>query len=110
MASKKGHMHVDFCITKPYFCSLWSFMDAQEMSPELVASFAFLMKDLKDDKEFMQAHLWQQETFDGHSESDGYGGRPKEKWPARVQVSPPEAFDVITEAFDVTTEASGATT
>ena len=105
MASKKGHMHIDFCITKPYFCSLWSFMDAQEMSPELVASFAFLMKDLKDDKDFMQAHLWQQENFDGQvMESDGYGGRPKEKWPLRVQVSPPEAFEVKTEDSGAKTE------
>ena len=78
MASRESHKHVMYCLQEPFFCSLWNFMDENGLSPEQVAYFSFLMKDLAENKRLMEACVWKQETFDGKIEG---GGRPKEYWP-----------------------------
>ena len=81
MASKKKHEHVDFCLNKPFFCSLWMFMEAHGLSAEEVVNYAWWMKDFEENAELLQAHIWRQETVSG---KDGghqmCGGHPKATW------------------------------
>ena len=78
MAGRESHKHVMYCLQEPYFCSLWNFMDKNGLSPEQVAFFSFLMKDLAENHRLMEACVWKQETSDGKIEG---GGRPKQYWP-----------------------------
>lgn len=42
MASKT-HDHVDFCLTRPYFCRLWNFVNQSGIKTECLARYSFII-------------------------------------------------------------------
>ena len=83
MESKK-HVHVYHCVHQTYYCLLATFMDNYGLSPDEVALYAFMMKDLEEDPELLekyksgekitQAHLFKEMDQNGKYGENGKHG------------------------------------